>query len=596
MHRVLNIAEILQNIFSCLNDGYTAQTGLKGNPTLYSLARTCRVFKDPALDALWEHIVTLDPVVKCLGKDAWQLVSSHVPESVLHDESSLYKASATLTRPLLLKDWAIIRKYTPRVRKLSQAPMVPFCPGVLEAILASGISGYFPHDMKLPLFPNIKSLDWSQVLPKDLHCWFVLYSPLVEDVKIGVVETVDAYQLLGDPKAFLRGIAILFPRLKSALIFNYWRFPGCTENFSQAVSGWKYLRSLHCEELTADAIAHLASLPTLTSLTFALTHRTGVDTARSRVAGQPFANLTSVSVVLNDLDLFAQFVSLMSLSPTEVELFMPANNTCSSRIEDVIRALAKHGTRRHLEKLRIVQTDYDGLPRLGTFTPRAQLLTIDSFRPLFKFKHLHTLHIDGFCAVQLTDTTLIELALAFPHLADFHLNANYGWQWPGDEKPPCTFYALYALLHLCPRLHTLGLELNAENLAGTAPSADVPEAYRRFPVPPPPNTAITHLALGESMAEDARAVAELLHAVMPNLESICVWDPESTTPDDDMMHLAICRWQTGIWRAVGENLNVLRRGGFRGSGSGETEAPESDGEFEEDEDDDIGDENEVSDE
>jgi len=106
--------------------------------------------------------------------------------------------------------------------------------------------------------------------------------------------------------------------------------------------------------------------------------------------------------------------------------------------------------------------------------------------------------------------------------------------------------------------------------------------------------ALQRFVDAQAQGVHARAVAELLHAVMPNLESVNVWDPESTTPDDDMMHLAIHQWQTGIWRAVEENLNVLRQGGLRASG--ETEAPGSDGGFEHDEGDDSGDENEVSDE
>ena len=55
MHHALEIQEILSNIFGCC---YPSD--------LPSLARTCRAFKEPALDVLWEELVNLSPLAQCL--------------------------------------------------------------------------------------------------------------------------------------------------------------------------------------------------------------------------------------------------------------------------------------------------------------------------------------------------------------------------------------------------------------------------------------------------------------------------------------------------------------------------------------------------
>lgn len=65
MHHALEIEEILLNIFHhCYSAGlYGGRTGVSN---LVSLARTCRAFKDPALNMLWEVLNDLSPLAQCL--------------------------------------------------------------------------------------------------------------------------------------------------------------------------------------------------------------------------------------------------------------------------------------------------------------------------------------------------------------------------------------------------------------------------------------------------------------------------------------------------------------------------------------------------
>ena len=62
MHNALEIQEILLNIFG------HCRLPMHGKlaSDLPALARTCRAFKEPALDVLWEELYDPSPLAQCL--------------------------------------------------------------------------------------------------------------------------------------------------------------------------------------------------------------------------------------------------------------------------------------------------------------------------------------------------------------------------------------------------------------------------------------------------------------------------------------------------------------------------------------------------
>ena len=70
MHHSLNILEILENILVHL-DSEDRDRRWCSRPDLAALARTCRIFKEPALDALWRSQYTLNNILRTLPSDAW---------------------------------------------------------------------------------------------------------------------------------------------------------------------------------------------------------------------------------------------------------------------------------------------------------------------------------------------------------------------------------------------------------------------------------------------------------------------------------------------------------------------------------------------
>jgi len=71
MSRALFVSEIFSNIISYINVEetyvYTKNSPTLSGKTLYALALTCRAFSEQALDALWESIESIIPLMQCGG-------------------------------------------------------------------------------------------------------------------------------------------------------------------------------------------------------------------------------------------------------------------------------------------------------------------------------------------------------------------------------------------------------------------------------------------------------------------------------------------------------------------------------------------------
>jgi hypothetical protein len=76
MHLCLQIAEVLTEIFASYDGD---KEGIK---TLYSLALVCKIFHEPARDALWRFQQSFVTLVKMFPEDLWSEVELAVsPQS-----------------------------------------------------------------------------------------------------------------------------------------------------------------------------------------------------------------------------------------------------------------------------------------------------------------------------------------------------------------------------------------------------------------------------------------------------------------------------------------------------------------------------------
>ncbi|KAH7902903.1 hypothetical protein BJ138DRAFT_991489, partial [Hygrophoropsis aurantiaca] len=140
MHRVLLIHEIQLCIFN--------QIPFK--QTLNALARTCQAFSETALDVLWSDLDCFPRLIQCMPEDLWKR------------ELKREGCFLTLCRPISSSDWAVLQKYTRRVRYVRQGPNRDFYGtfwGRLtldDAFLLALCAASAPT----PLLPNLKSLKW----------------------------------------------------------------------------------------------------------------------------------------------------------------------------------------------------------------------------------------------------------------------------------------------------------------------------------------------------------------------------------------------------------------------------------------------------
>ncbi|KAJ7609213.1 hypothetical protein DFH06DRAFT_189305, partial [Mycena polygramma] len=102
MDQKLHMPEVLEMVFERMVEDFTLRRPLK---TWAALARTCRTFQIPALNALWSVQTSLVPALSCFPDDLWQRVTDS-------------KTFVGFRRPLTLADWDRPMFYWKRITSL----------------------------------------------------------------------------------------------------------------------------------------------------------------------------------------------------------------------------------------------------------------------------------------------------------------------------------------------------------------------------------------------------------------------------------------------------------------------------------------------
>ncbi|EIW81803.1 hypothetical protein CONPUDRAFT_164570 [Coniophora puteana RWD-64-598 SS2] len=513
MHGALFIAEILQHIFHCFSDEFYRIRGSSGNErTLSTLARTCKTFKEPALDALWENIASLDPFIKCLPYEAWKFI-----EATRLEWNGQTRHIPTFTSPLTAGDRLILRKYTPRVRRFH---MTLLDRSYLDALFELSLATSDSHH----LFPNLKHLNWV-AMPTEFRPYLRMFLPTTLESLSYIIGPLSGRK--GDA-SMLAAIGTFCPDLKKITVGFSNDVEGGTDAFSRSVLCWKRLTVLHCREMTDEALVHIARLPTLQGLSITLYSTASFADTRSQVDGIPFGNVTTLKVIALNLKVFIAFTTEMALSLVDVELWI-TDNDCSESAKESFDEIAKGN--RSLCNLRILSCrDQDVLiPPDYSHVIRGRTATISTFQPLFKFHQLRVLDVTFCCSMVLSDFDIMVLAYSFPLIEVLLLNANYGWESPS----PITFVGILSVIRLCPKLQKLGIEFDA---TATDPIITCPSPKTSQESTPvlimPKATDLKAFYVGNSPIKDAFLVGRYLSILMPNLDRIYGWKPRHMRNDD----------------------------------------------------------------
>ncbi|KAJ7054951.1 hypothetical protein C8F01DRAFT_1259365 [Mycena amicta] len=246
MHHGLRIPELLDNIFSNFLD---SKYYLNPNTaTLACLARTCRIFMDPALDALWMKQTTLNNILKCLPSECWE-------ESIIVGNHPRRK-TIRLLRPPKAADWHVASKYHTRVRSLElhfeddNFPSSELFEALSLAFSAEGI------------FPNLRGLNWQYLLDK------TPYPPVFQHIRLFTSPRLTNFHLnyrTNEQLSLVLALPLPLQTLEDLSIVTYEVYtshPDLTA-FTLKLSA---IRDLCLPSLSNETFSHLSALPKLSDL------------------------------------------------------------------------------------------------------------------------------------------------------------------------------------------------------------------------------------------------------------------------------------------------------------------------------------------
>ncbi|KAJ7628152.1 hypothetical protein DFH06DRAFT_1442002 [Mycena polygramma] len=313
MHRVLQIPELVELVCSQIPSGYdTSDHGVSGRHDLAILARTAKIFLNPALDNLWGAQYTFVNIVRCMPVDLWNEPLTARGRSMDHLE---------LTRPIMPPDWERPLFYLPRVKTLdfSEDSDLP-SEEILEILAVC-----HPE----PLFPNLRSLGWSYLDSCLFPYIHIFLGPRLRKLEINLPSTVSHLSILPT-------IAQKCPSLTIAEIcYDAIATPaGFHEHIRTALSffvrGLLRIETLRVHDLNESAFEYLATIPMLKELT--------VDNLNEFASLPPsyhprFPSLTRLGLWPRTLEL--AILCITSLSPPELAHLMVTCTVTSLRLSAI---------------------------------------------------------------------------------------------------------------------------------------------------------------------------------------------------------------------------------------------------------------------
>lgn len=358
------------------------------------------------------------------------------------------------------EEWTRFLKNAARLKTLSISKHVLNIDPDLFPLLAI----YRP---RLHLFPNVQALHWHEY-DEILWQYFGLFlGPALQRIAINQDdEPPDEYT------AAIKQIPQTCPGIKS-LDLNY------NEDFvdvwddlgqdvllvtSQVVAALPKLEEFSCNTpLSREAVNHLASLPSLRSLTFKIDKTTPLVELPVRRPTDMFPALENINVEMHTL-----------ADPMNTRLILEArsnhlDNIVVSTLEAPTResfilfcqglanrpgAIHTSGLGFTFPKRYIIPHD---IPELPGFCPD-MILTIDSLQPLFYFKNLTVLEITSYY-LDIDDAAVSLIASTFPGLTSLRLLPNF--TSAGRAYKTTTTSLITCALKL-PHLEELGLAFDTK--------------------------------------------------------------------------------------------------------------------------------------
>ncbi|KAJ7758998.1 hypothetical protein DFH07DRAFT_1060303 [Mycena maculata] len=471
MHRSLRIPEIIWHICSHLNPIPRA-----GAADLATLARTCRIFHDPALDALWWEQDTIMNLMRCMP-DVWETMTP--PPGFLTLFLNGVGRPVTAARPIVVLDWDRVKKYSHRVKSLKcldNDGLALSC--VFEAIQLGAPDGC--------LLPNLRHFTWSRSNKRLLPFIDLFLGPNLTIFAIGSVEHNAHYSVLANvahryPALFGVYIGHLDPDYEDQSDDEDHDGGSADKEGSEPRPTDRDLSTFVCAltepqfvdvgTLDLAALTHLGGLTTLRILTTTLPASISFPSARN---GTLFSclQIAKLHVERGDILGMTELVRTWNCPPLqslEIQFETKSYDRFTSSIglqsfQEFHDTVSTHCAPASLKIFKLDATDDDD-SSASAFVYPGHLL-----RSLICFSNLIVVSIRVLNGYELDDEVVSDLAHAWPHLRELRLGTM-----AYNHHPRTTLLSLQALAQHCLHLHTLEMTFDATTVpaAATTPQARI---------------------------------------------------------------------------------------------------------------------------
>ncbi|KAF8552922.1 hypothetical protein OG21DRAFT_1324865 [Imleria badia] len=380
MHRAFYVEEILIDIFGHCDEVDT-NVWPKGSKGLSALARTCKTFKEPALDILWSKLTNLSPLVRCLPEASFLTCTDR---------------NYSLKRPLKQADWDIILGFTRRVR-------------VCHLLDSCGLTADCVQELSNPptstasIFPKLFELAiWrpkEEIIPFLQH----LTGPRLTVLKL------EYPHALGD------AIGTFGERCPNVATFGYACIPVKEEpdTISGLICQWSKLRFIRCKNaLSLNAAAR-------THLSFDLFGPSSILTFQALV--QCELHSRSLAAIRRFLDP----CRLSMIEQLDVGVIVPPTGLELQSFLATLPDVCNH------DSLIVISTWVSGFEFGLPYAAFAQHvppyhINFHHLCPLTVFANVQTIDLSIPCGADLSERELLQLASSWPRLQVFIVGGNEG--------------------------------------------------------------------------------------------------------------------------------------------------------------------------
>ncbi|KAI6006302.1 hypothetical protein F5J12DRAFT_913258 [Pisolithus orientalis] len=309
MHACLLVPDILYLIIGFLEgDGY--RSSFISYKDVARLARTCKAFKDPALDALWRTQSSLSPLVMCLPSRFWTR-GNRSRNAVGYNRGT--PSSPVAPQPSH-EDWLALKRYSRRIQAFDCTTL--YLPGVCSNTL----SAIFQPGLFHELFPSLRALDFNLFNNRE-HLYaqpIMLLAPMRLPHLLHLAFTISEHHRRQDPNEILHFPPNCVPSLQTL------RIDAARDDANQHITpvrlavnfgGFPYLRILSLSDnvdVSPSDLRALIHLQDLYELTVTLPDDFDIDIHPSMQSILP--SLGDLDVTVGSLNRGTSFLSIISSS------------------------------------------------------------------------------------------------------------------------------------------------------------------------------------------------------------------------------------------------------------------------------------------